>query len=138
MRQSEDKQIIWTTFQELNDVIDSINEEESYDPGNYDEREVRNASEIGDDVIYTNGPTYVVEDMGITVVEGTYCNYNEETGEYEPDWSLTLIYNTTDAENLDYNDFTYFEQDPPAVSIHNYRHMLDSVFEPEQDDTDER
>ena len=86
---------------------------------------------IGEDKIVTYGLPYYIEDLGLLVIEGEYCNHDTGDGEDEfiPDWSLTLIYNwqgnkiTFDQE--DALNYVYFEQDPPAIAIHNYLRTVD-------------
>lgn len=81
---------------------------------------------IGDDKIVIWGRPYYIEDLGLLVIEGEYCNRDSGNGEDEfvPDWSLTLIYNWSDDkttfEQSDAANYVYFEQDPPAITIHNY------------------
>lgn len=86
---------------------------------------------IGEDKIVTYGLPYFIEDLGLLVIEGEYCNHDTGNGEDEfiPDWSLTLIYNWQDNKmTFDQEDalnYTYFEQDPPTVAIHNYLRTID-------------
>lgn len=75
---------------------------------------------IGSDAIMTFGPAWRVLDKNLIVVEGIYSNYNPDTKEWEPDWSLTLIYDNVPDNQFDINKYVYFEQDPPTTSIHNY------------------
>ena len=102
-------------YSQIEDVIaESIANEEMYD-----EHEVTGDG-LGDDAIVTFGETYRVIDKGIIFVEGTYFNWNEETGVLEPDFSLTLIYEDVADEEFDYDNYLYFEQDGPEVAIHNF------------------
>lgn len=107
--------------EELQKILD---DDETYEL-EYEEYEIQDDN-IGDDMIVTLGRPYYIEDLGLLVIEGEYCNHESGNGEDEfiPDWSLTLIYNW-DAEKstFDQDDalgYAYFEQDPPIVSIHNY------------------
>ncbi len=52
--------------------------------------------------------------------EGVWCERDEDTGEWMPDWDLTWFYK--DPENP--ADYFYFEQDPPETAIHNLRYYL--------------
>lgn len=79
---------------------------------------------IGDDAILTTGPAWRVLDKNLICLEGVYCNYNEETEEFEPDWALTLIYDNVSDELFDVNKYNYFEQDPPMTTIHNYMQII--------------
>lgn len=102
-------------FLQIDDVIQkSIDGEQLFD-----EHEVA-SDELGDDAIVTFGDTYRVLDKGLIFVEGTYFARDEETGELAPDFSLTLIYDDIADEEFDYNNYLYFEQDGPEVSIHNF------------------
>ena len=80
--------------------------------------------DIEKDIIITSGALYVLEDLGISVIEGVYCNYNEADGTYEPDFSVSLIYATTSMDTIDYNEYIYWEQDPPLTAIHNYLTLI--------------
>ncbi len=102
-------------FSQIDDVI-----QEAIDEGElYDEHEIV-SDELGDDCIVTFGDAYRVLDKGLIFVEGTYFARDEETGELSPDFSLTLIYDDVSDEEFDFNNYLYFEQDGPAVSIHNF------------------
>jgi len=52
--------------------------------------------------------------------EGVWCERDEETGEWMPDWDLTWFYK--DPENPE--EYFYFEQDPPETALHNLRYYL--------------
>lgn len=116
--------IIRTTREELQNEIDSIEEDtEAFD---LEQHEVRNEN-IGEDMIFTCGPIYVLTDLNLILVEGIYCNHNAEDDSYEPDWSLTLIYRGNDVSEIDFNEYEYFEQDPPLTALHNYLNAIRSV-----------
>lgn len=92
------------------------------------------SDDIGNDIIVTSGPMYVLTDMQLSVIEGLYCAYDEDTGEHELDWSLTLLYDTIDdSENINLNDYAYFKQDPPITTIHNYLCSCNSLYKELQD-----
>ena len=59
--------------------------------------------------------TITIPDLKLKLREGTY-GYVEETG-FEPDFSLTLIY---DADEEDPAKWLYFESSSMLVSLHNY------------------
>lgn len=101
-------------YDELDDMI-----EKQYETDDFDEDIIVRDKSIGDDAILLFGPVWHVKDKGLFAVEGTYCNYNKETGELEPDWSLTALYPDTEKEP-DYNKFLYYEQSSPTTTIHNY------------------
>ena len=81
------------------------------------------SEDFGDDRIITCGALYVLEDIGISLIEGQYCVYNAEENSYEPDFSVTVIYATTSIDDINFNEYTYWEQDPPLTAIHNYLAM---------------
>lgn len=100
----------------LDEAIDAYYEQEEFDEEEY----VIQDESIGADAIVTFGPAWRVLDKSLIIVEGTYCNYNPETNEYDPDWSLTLIYDNIPDKLFDVNKYVYYEQDAPMISIHNY------------------
>lgn len=108
--------MIITTYSQLQDILEKEYDENTY----YESYEIRN-NYIEPDMIYTDGDKIIISDLGLMIIEGVYCNYNEDTDEYEPDFGLTLIYENIDEEDL--NNFVYFEQDPPVTAIHNYLFM---------------
>ena len=114
--------IIRTNIRRLQADIDRYDENaETLDEMNIHEIKDENT---GENMIITSGPLYVLEDLGISVIEGTYCNYNEEIDDYEPDWSLTLVYDTANIHDFDYNNYAYYEQDLPVTALHNYLNQL--------------
>ena len=96
----------------------------------YTEFEIQDDN-IGEDKIVTYGLPYFIEDLGLLVIEGEYCNHDTGNGEDEfiPDWSLTLIYswqgNKMTFDQEDALNYAYFEQDPPTIAIHNYLRTID-------------
>ena len=118
--------IIRTDMNELENVLDNI--EENEDLSDAEQFEIQNEN-IGDDMIYTYGPLYVLKDVGLAVIEGVYCVYNEDTDSYDPDWDLTLVYELTDTEPFDCNDYAYFEQGTPMTALHNYLYSKTRVIE---------
>ena len=67
------------------------------------------------------GDIYMISlDQDIYIREGTWFEKND-SGEWEPDWSLTWFY--TDEDNP--QDYLYFEQDGIEVSLHNFMRMYD-------------
>lgn len=107
--------------EELQKILD---DDETYE-FEYDEYQIQNEF-IGDDMVFTCGRPYYIEDLGLLVIEGTYCN--NDNGEFVPDWSLTLVYDwDDDKETFDQEDainYAYFEQDPPNTALHNYLYMI--------------
>ncbi len=92
------------------------------DIAEYDE-EIANP-DLGDDRIIVTGPLYRLRDTKLIIATGTYCNYNEDTGELEPDFSISLLYKS--ASDPDFDRPLHWEQDPPATMIHNYLHILEA------------
>ena len=86
---------------------------------------------IGEDKIVTYGLPYYIEDLGLLIIEGEYCNHDTGNGkdEFIPDWSLTLIYNWQSNKMIfdqeDALNYAYFEQDPPIITIHNYLRTIE-------------
>lgn len=107
--------------EELQKILD---DDESYE-AEYEEFHIQNEY-IGDDMIFTCGRPYYIENLGLLVIEGEYCNNDD--GEFIPDWSLTLVYKwdseDTTFDQEDALDYDYFEQDPPNTTLHNYLYML--------------
>ena len=117
---------------ELQKVLDAFEEEDEFD---YDELEITDTEAIGEDKIITWGRPYYIEDLGLLVIEGEYCNHDTGNGvdEFIPDWSLTLIYQwdadkTTFGQD-DVKGYAYFEQDPPIVALHNYLWAVNKASE---------
>lgn len=109
--------------EELQTILDAYDEVDEFD---YEEYEITGTESTGDNKIVTWGKPYFIEDLGLLVIEGEYCNHETINGEDEfvPDWSLTLIYKW-DADKTTFGQddvmgYEYFEQDPPIVALHNY------------------
>ena len=66
----------------------------------------------------------MLKDLEISFIEGMYCNYDPDTDEHEPDFGVTLIYTMPNSDDFDFNNYTYFEQDPPLIAIHNYLNAI--------------
>ena len=101
-------------YKDLDETLDKYYDSEEF---NDDEYLIQNSS-IGEDAIIAFGPAWYVTDKGFIAIEGAYCNYNHETGKFDPDWSLTLLYKA--GEEIDVNKYLYYEQDPPSATICNY------------------
>lgn len=110
--------IIKTTCAELPDKLEQFdNDPEAYE--DMPQHIIRN-KRIGQDQIITYGPLFAIKDLGLCAIEGTYCNYDPATDEYEPDFSLTIIYKTTRPDRINFDRYVMFEQDSPMTAIHNY------------------
>ena len=107
--------IIKTTHAELPEIIDTLSDSELLIEFHHVENE-----DFGNYKVVTYGPLYVLEDLGISVIEGMYYNYNADEDTHEADFALSIIYNTTSIDDFDFNSYTYWEQDPPMTAIHNY------------------
>ncbi len=103
--------------------IDSVLES-NYERYEDADEHVIKGGDLGKDIILVREPVYRVEDIGFIFVEGDYCYYEEDTGEYIVDWSLTLIYEDTEDEDFDFNLYMYFEQDGPSISIYNFMRAM--------------
>ena len=110
--------IIKTTHNELETISELLAEADSYA-----EPIMIESEDFGDDRIITCGALYVLEDLGISVIEGQYCVYNTEEEHYEPDFSVTIIYATASVDDIEFNHYTYWEQDPPLTAVHNYLNL---------------
>lgn len=111
--------IIKTTHNELDQISELLSEAELYADPIIIENE-----DFDEDRIITCGALYVLEDLGISVIEGNYCIHNAEDDIYEADFSVTVIYATASVDELDFNTYTYWEQDPPLTAIHNYLTLI--------------
>lgn len=67
-------------------------------------------------LILVNDTKVRVEELGITMQAGVYCELNEVTYDFEPDFAVTVIYE-------DSREGFYFEQDPMLTALHNYCHI---------------
>ena len=89
------------------------------------ESEDTEAIKIDNSIVLTYAPIWHVTDRGILFVEGVWCEFNDETKEYEPDWSVTLIYD--DSKDLDLSNYDYYEQGVPTTAIHNYLRIKNQI-----------
>lgn len=115
-------QIINLKFEEIEDYLEQIYEQEAFT--DYEDYMIQNSS-LEKDMIIAYAPICRVTDLGLIFMEGTYCQYNEETDTAEPDWSLTLIYEDVPDEEFKPENYLYFEQDSPTVSIHNFLYLME-------------
>lgn len=77
---------------------------------------------IGDDRIIIMGPAYRLRNTKLIIALGVYHNYNEDTGEFNPDFDVSLLYKASDEP--DWDRPLYYEQDPAATMIYNYLRYL--------------
>lgn len=101
------------TVEELEDTLEQL-----YDNDDVfvDETEVSN-DETEEGMILVSGIYINIPSLGISAREGTFCNYDEDSGEYMPDFSITLIY---DADEKNPEKFLYWEQDSIAIAVYNF------------------
>ena len=109
--------IVRTTHKELPVLLDLLSDIETEI-----ESKVIEPEDFENGKIITYGALYVLEDLGISVIEGEYCNYAEKY--YEPDFSISIIYDTTSLDDFDFNNYMYWEQAPPMTTIHNYLNSI--------------
>ena len=57
----------------------------------YDYEEFETNPGLGKDRIIVTGPLYRLRNTNLFVAEGTYCNFDEETGWLEPDFGVSLL-----------------------------------------------
>ena len=79
----------------------------------------------GEDVILVQNRIFRVVDKNLMFVEGVYCCRDEGSGDYEPDWALTLIYENVPDLKFNYANYIYYEQDSPEIAIYNFLSMLE-------------
>ena len=94
-------------------------------------------SRLGEDAIVTCGNPYRVMDKNLIFLEGTYMNFDEENGLYEPDFSLTLIYKNVPDDRFEPRNYLYFEQDGPELAIYNFLRIAGIQDKMEEDDEKE-
>ena len=49
--------------------------------------------------------------------------YNTDEEHYEPDFSVTIIYAIASVDDIEFNHYTYWEQDPLLTAVHNYLNL---------------
>ena len=73
---------------------------------------------LGDDKIIISGPMYRLRETGLIIAEGVYCDFNEDTGELEPDFGVSVLYDSQGEPDLD--NALYWEEGTPSCMFHNY------------------
>lgn len=84
--------------------------------------EVKDGEAFGEDLVVLSSPAWRVTDKGLIFVEGTY--FVLQNGQYEPDWSITIVYKNVPDNELDLSKFIYYEQGGPSSAIHNCLTMM--------------
>lgn len=105
--------VINSTYDELDQKISDLAESEEMADAEEDLIPVEN-----DEAIIVYQPAWRVTDKNLIVVEGVYCNRNGSF--WEPDWSLTLVYDDVPDEKFNVKEWIYCEQGTPTTAIHNY------------------
>lgn len=80
--------------------------------------QVNDKFEIDDSLVELSGPVYrviVSEHQSYFIREGTWFE-KDESGEFQPDWSLTWIYKDED----DPKSYAYYEQSPKETAVYNF------------------
>lgn len=94
----------------------------------YDEA-VIDVDGVGEDRILINGPLFRLRGTDLLIAEGTYCAYDEDTGEIAPDFAVSLLYSS----RYGLNSPLYWEQGTPAMMFHNYAVMQQGLGTEEAD-----
>ena len=84
------------------------------------EREPAEEIKIGESLIILDDLALESKDYDITVRTGVWCE-KDETGEFEPDWGLTLIHKTGDSPE----NYLYIEQGNIFSALNNYANIAD-------------
>ena len=80
--------------------------------------------QIDGSLVELDGPVYklFLKDSSYFVREGTWFE-KDDNGEFQPDWSLTWIY-----EDKDYpENYIYYEQDPKDTAVYNFLRSLEAA-----------
>ncbi len=104
-------------FSEIDEMYDI------YEDDRFDEMMIN--PDLGDDRIIISGPLYRLCNSNLIIAEGTYYAYDEDTGELEPDFSVSLLYDFSAGE--DFDKPLYWQQDSPATMFHYYVRMQESM-----------
>ena len=103
-------------FEDIDETLDNYIESGEFED-NLEEFEIRNEEMLGDDIVLLDSPAWRVIDKGLFFVEGVCLSLQD--GNYEPDWSITMVYEDVPDEELDLSKFIYFESGSPSSAIHN-------------------
>ena len=98
-------------IQHFSDIDELVERDEIFD-----ECEIN--PDLGEDRIILSSVMYRLRNTNYLIAEGTYCTRDEDTGELLPDFSVSLLYDSS--HGLDLDNPLYWEQDPPATMFHNY------------------
>lgn len=87
--------------------------------------EIKSAGSVNDCVI-APAVAFRVTGSGLIVVEGDYCEYNEDTKQCEPSWTISLVYEDVEDEEFNYENWLYFEQGTAWSAVHNYKRYTEN------------
>lgn len=62
-------------------------------------------------------PGVLIPSLGLVLRSGTVSVKSEDSGEFEPDFCVTVIY---DGNHEDWDEYLLYEQDGFVVSLHNF------------------
>ena len=103
-------------FDDIDKTLDKYIESGEFED-NLEEYEIRNKEMLGDDLVLLDSPAWRVVDKGLIFVEGV-C-FSLQNSNYEPDWSITMVYKDVPDEELDLSKFIYYESGSPSSAVHN-------------------
>ena len=100
--------------------------EKAYRLGEVEEilAEMEQLAEVSDDImesdedyqIVISGWQVHIPELGLSLHEGIYCNYDEEEGGYLPDFAITVV------KKEGQEEWIYYEQDGFVITLANYLH----------------
>lgn len=102
---------IKTTCKELQSVLELLPQDTSY-------AERHHLKDDGNEII-TFGAVYVLEDLGLSVYEGTYYEFNEEGGLIDC-FGVTLINDTSSVDHFEFDEFEFWTRNLPLQAILEY------------------
>ena len=97
------------TLSDLDEVLESVYEEYP----EYFGYEI----ETGHDMILASPFRILIPTLDYSVRTGTYCIYNRESGCFDADFDLTLVYAIDEVHP---DKYLFWEQDGVAVALHNF------------------
>ncbi len=97
-------------------LTEYLKREDEDDPSLYeDEMDCGEEVFVDGNLVYLDGRKFVSEADNITVRTGVWCE-QDENGEWEPDWAITLLH----ANDKGPEDYLYFENGSIQSTLHNY------------------
>lgn len=102
---------------DVEDIIDELYENDGF----YDRDEDPIEFKVNEDeMISLDGPEVTIPDLNISLRTGNMLIRSDDEDDYEPDFSLTLIYEIGGAPEK----YLYYEQDGVLTTLHNYLNYL--------------